>query len=65
MESQRTVWLPALVQRTIFEGAHFLDVSAAVGPLDERHADDDSDDHAGGGDGEPERDSLLPAIGLE
>ena len=51
----------ALVLGALLERADLLHVAALVGPVDERHPDDDAHDHAGRGDGEPEVDAVLPA----
>ena len=42
----------SLVEGALVEGADFLDDALAVGPVHERHAPDDADDHADGRDGE-------------
>ena len=55
----------ALVERTFVEGAHGLHVAALVGDVDEEHAQDDAEDHAGGGDGVAERQAVCPLVGEE
>ena len=52
-----------LVEGSVAEGADLLHESAAMRPLDKRHAEDDADDHADGGDRVAERNAVLPAEG--